>query len=383
MTRIFTADRYDDDNGVPPGAEFDRVDAVQPLPAPKWTSEGYLKSTAYAARPGIYVYRETQDDGSVKEVRELVPPETLNSKQNLDSLAMKPITLGHPPKMLDPSTVADYQVGSVGERGQVSEDGRTQYTIMVTDADALASVKRWDDDDETLGTSPGYRATIDATPGEHPEYGAYDRTQIGRENNHLALTTTPRGGAAVHFRMDGVPEPVEVHQNDAPEEGAEDTMELIDQLIEATGLAREDAQRLIDDGKVLIEKADAFDAIPEPDLDAEKVARVAERKERRDLDKVAVELELDKKDDVDIDSLDNTELKNEILAAAGAEDVKFDGADDDLVTNVRYAAFLAFRKDSADEGDDDDDEGVRFDSTPSNSNTSDLHTAWASRPKAK
>lgn len=139
--------------------------------------------------------------------------------------------------------------------------------------------------------------------------------------------------------MDGVPEPVEeVVENDP-----ENPMDLIDQLIETFGCSREDAQRILDENTTLLEKADKFDAIPEPDLDAEKAARVADRKERRDLVTVATELKLDAADDFDIDALDNTELKSAILVAAKAPEVKFDGLSDDDAVRARFASFLAFR----------------------------------------
>lgn len=97
MTNIFTVDRFDDADGVPLGAEFvDRIDAAFALPAPEWTPENYLKTTAFVARPGIYIYNERKDDGSVVRVREYVPLETLLDVEWMDSLKGKAITLNHP-----------------------------------------------------------------------------------------------------------------------------------------------------------------------------------------------------------------------------------------------------------------------------------------------
>lgn len=365
MTTITTETRFDDADGVP----FDavRIDSVQELPAAERTDEGYLKTHAYTARPGIYAYRQ---DGKV--VRELVPRSTLEDASANATLALKPVTLGHPPAMLTPDTVADFSIGTTGESVSVRADGRTQVGLMVTDGSALRQIEQWQEAGEVLGTSPGYNVRIDNTAGVDPEFGAYDRIQIGRTYNHLALTPRPRGGAGVYFRMDGVPEPLEA----APEN---DDMDLIDALIEL-GYSRTDAETLstLETGKALIEKAEKFDAIPERDLEAEKAERVAERKERRQLVDVAAEYKLDESDDFDIDALDNVELKEAILKAADAPETKLDGVDADTATRLRFDAFLAFRKDAAEDDSDDnrmDEEEVEVPATP----TTDTHSfdAWA------
>lgn len=376
MTCITTDDRCDDTDGVPLGATFERVDAVQELPAPEWTPEGYLKTRAFTARPGIYVYHE---DG--KEIRELVPRETLHSRESLDSLAMKPVTLLHPPSMLTKDNAADYAVGAVGENPGVSEDGRTFFTILVNDGVALTTAKTWQDDGEVLGTSPGYNARVDNTPGVDSEFGPFDRKQIGRLYNHLALTPRPRGGSGVHFRMDGVPE-----LSEAPHIDPEiNDMTLIEQLLEL-GYNRQDAEILgdIELGAALFEKSNKYDAIPETpetpeiDLDAEKANRIADRKERRELVAVSEGFKLDGDgDDFDIDALDNVELKSAILAAAGAPETKLDGIPADVAVALRYDTFLAFRKDSNDDDGEDrvDTAGVEYANTDDNQDV--FFDAWA------
>lgn len=351
VSRIFTAQRFDSSDDVD---YVGRTDAVQALRKPEWTSEGYLKTEAFLARPGIYLYRE---DG--REVREFVPPEVLHSDESLGSLALKAITLEHPPSMLDSSTTADYQIGAVGERIDVHPDGRVRASILVTDENALEEARGWQEQDLVLGTSPGYRVRVDTTPGEDPTYGRYDRKQISRTYNHLALTTTPRGGDGVHFRMDGVP-------NATPLDNQEPPVELIDLLMKHfPEMTRADAQRMLDEGPALLERADAFAALPEIDEEAEKARRSEERKERRRLDTLAGEFDLE-----EIDALDNLELKAAILAAAGVEELKLDSAERGVVVEAQFAAFEAFRKDSAEAPDEDsaeapdegdDDEGARFD----------------------
>jgi hypothetical protein len=365
-------EKKDSAESVQEDVTFERVDAVQELPAPQWTAEGYLKTRAFTARPGIYVYHE---DG--REIRELVPRETLHSRESLDSLAMKPVTLLHPPTMLTKSNAAEYAVGAVGENPGVSQDGRTYFTILVTDDAALAAAKAWNDAGEVLGTSPGYKARVDNTPGNDPEFGAYDRKQIGRLYNHLALTPRPRGGSGVHFRMDGVPELSEALHDDTEN----NDMTLIEQLLEL-GYDRQDAETIADleQGTALIEKSNKFDATPDVDLDAQKADRIADRKERRELVSVAAEFKLDEQDDFDIDVLDNSELKGAILSAAGAPEPRLDGIPADVAVALRYDTFLAFRKDSSnndDAGEDraDDNMGVEYARTDADQDA--IFDAWA------
>jgi hypothetical protein len=317
-----------------------RVDRGGELKAPVTTDEGYLKTEGYTARPGVMIYHE---DG--KEVRELVPRSTLHDRASLDTLAMKPVTLNHPSAMLTPETVTDYSRGTTGERADVASDGRVKFSLMVTDEGALNEIAEWKADGKVLGLSPGYRCDVKMTPGTDPEFGRYDRIQVNRRYNHLALTPTPRGGDGVHFRMDGVPALDRIDTQE-PE------VDLIDLLIKETGLSREDAQKLLDEGKTLIEKAGKFDALPEPvevDEDAEKTARVEARKERRRIDAMAAELKLENSDDLDL-----PELKRAILTAAKVDVPKRDNIEDSILVDIAFVTYEALkpevRKDEDDGG---------------------------------
>jgi hypothetical protein len=145
--------------------------------------------------------------------------------------------------------------------------------------------------------------------------------------------------------MDGVPALDRIDTQE-PE------VDLIDLLIKETGLSREDAQKLLDEGKTLIEKAGKFDALPEPvevDEDAEKTARVEARKERRRIDAMAAELKLENSDDLDL-----PELKRAILTAAKVDVPKRDNIEDSILVDIAFVTYEALkpevRKDEDDGG---------------------------------
>lgn len=161
------------------------------------TTEGYLLAEGLVARPGVYEYRKP--DGS--KIRELVLPEELHRDDSLATLGRKPLTLEHPEEPVGPANVERYGVGDVDgdvEKVSLQEGGYVRVKFAVRRADALAAIE----DDGVRELSPGYDCRIDATPGTHPVYGAYDQIQRDRRYNHLALTMAARGGHSIRFRLD-------------------------------------------------------------------------------------------------------------------------------------------------------------------------------------
>lgn len=156
--------------------------------------DGTLLVEGVAVRPGIYEYRTTGG----RTIRELVPRSTI-----LDSaagLARAPVTLHHPDEDVRPENWDRYAVGDTdGETVIVEDTGFQRVKVAVRRKDAIQAV----DSGSVVELSPGYDALVDPTPGEDPEFGAYDAVQRARRYNHLALVDLARGGHECRLRVDG------------------------------------------------------------------------------------------------------------------------------------------------------------------------------------
>ncbi len=174
-----------------PAVRYDRI----ALGAPERTEEGYMRYPVRLAKPGVLVYRTPQG-----LVRELVPEHTLADPLFLQSLENKPVTLEHPPVLLNPDNVARYRVGTVLSP-VTYQDGYVQAVIQVENAEALRAIQSG-----KVEVSPGYQTDLEETPGTDATFGAYDRIQVRRSaGNHLALTDTARGGHDIRLeRGDGI-----------------------------------------------------------------------------------------------------------------------------------------------------------------------------------
>lgn len=165
-----------------------RFDGVDPL-------TGFWRGEATIAKVGVYEY----SDG-VKTWREFVPPETLADEAWLDSMSLAPVTLEHPPELLNAENVKRYSVGTTGSEVEF-DDGCNEADLVVQDAAAVGAVQRG-----MREVSCGYLCAVEWTAGEwldsfgvaHP----YDAVQRQRIGNHLALTQRGRQGDTVALRGD-------------------------------------------------------------------------------------------------------------------------------------------------------------------------------------
>ena len=309
------------------------------------TDEGYLRVEAFVARPGILEYL----DGSGGTRKELVLPETLADAAHLDSLRLKPVTLGHPnpgaptpERFLDSENIAEWTVGTTGETVDVAEDGRVRVRMAIQRADAIEAVEAG-----TRYNSEGYRCALVMQSGVHPVYGEYDAIQVRRRGNHVALTRTPRAGDQAYLRLDS-------SCYDAANDGVDngdhmDRETLIQHFQTEHGLSAADAERLADSPAEFVAAAAKVDALPsEDDL---KAARIADRKARRPVAEIAAEMKLDGIDELDLD-----ELKAAILAKAEVEVPKNDSIDDDAMLAATWEVFVKTRQDHVDDIDDGDEE---------------------------
>lgn len=190
--------------------------------APDWmytkfekTPEGFLKGRAVICSTGIYEYRRA--DGSI--VKELRLPEEVFAPAFLESLKLKPVTLGHPDEMVTVDNVQKYQKGTLGDNP--SSPGGTEgkpnmaggqagyqfystdmyhvaIDMIIHDADTIRAVE-----DGTDELSVGYTCDLEqATPGARFLGQTYDYVQRNLKCNHVAVVPKGRAGDAARIRLD-------------------------------------------------------------------------------------------------------------------------------------------------------------------------------------
>lgn len=166
-----------------------RQDGIDPL-------TGFWRGEATIARVGVYQY----SDASGKTWMEYVPPETLSDENWLASMSLAPVTLEHPPELVNADNVKRYSVGTTGSEVEF-DDGANEADLVVQDAAAVGAVQKG-----MREVSCGYLCAVEWTAGEwldafgvaHP----YDAVQRQRIGNHLALTQRGRQGETVSLRGD-------------------------------------------------------------------------------------------------------------------------------------------------------------------------------------
>ncbi len=153
------------------------------------TADGYLVADAKVARTGIQLYSGAEvGRPEMDVVRVYRPPEEVFSEDTMHSFAYRPMTNGHPAKMVDASTWKAVAVGQTG--GEVVRDGEfVRVPLVLMDASAI---KDYESGKREL--SMGYHAELVFGDGVTPDGQAYDAVQKDIRNNHLALCERARGG---------------------------------------------------------------------------------------------------------------------------------------------------------------------------------------------
>lgn len=156
------------------------------------TPEGYFVADALVARANnIQDYRASElglTDRDPNDVIRVFRPEAeVFARDSLASASRLPITLDHPPAMLDARNYVQYSRGETGE--EIMRDGEfMRVPIRVTDAQAVDSVQH-----ERQEFSLGYTAEIVMDAGEY-QGQAYDAKATNIRYNHLAACRAARGG---------------------------------------------------------------------------------------------------------------------------------------------------------------------------------------------
>ena len=172
-------------------ANVSRIDKARIVGKIRRTDEGYLTGEAVVARTGILEYFENG-----KTVRELVTPDELSKKDSIESLKMKPVTNNHPSvKLLNASNVKEFQVGQTGENIKYDE-GLLASPLTITDGRAINDVNAGKRE-----LSCGYTCDlIDESGVWNGE--RYDRRQVNRRYNHVAICDLARAGSVASLHLD-------------------------------------------------------------------------------------------------------------------------------------------------------------------------------------
>ncbi len=167
------------------------------LGTPQRTDEGYLRIPARLARAGVLNY------GNRKV---LVPPSVLADPRFLQSLEGKPVTLEHPPRLLDPKIVGAYRKGVI--LPPVTFDGEyVNGIVQIENQDAIDAVSSG----RKKELSIGYITNDSEGSGVDPVHGAFTHTRVIMEcGNHAALTEKGRAGRNVRLMMDSEGTEVEI-----------------------------------------------------------------------------------------------------------------------------------------------------------------------------
>lgn len=158
----------------------------------KETPEGYLTvDRTIVTNVGVFTYK--QKDGSL--IRELRTPEEVFSSDSLNTLKLKPVTNGHPKKLVTTDNVKDFQVGTLGS--DIFVDGyHVSIPLTITDSNTIQDIKSG-----KRALSCGYVADIEFSSGNWMGI-EYDAIQRNIRYNHTAIVDKGRAGDAAILRMD-------------------------------------------------------------------------------------------------------------------------------------------------------------------------------------
>src|ERR1700722_2250288 len=159
------------------------------------SESGYLAAHAKVARTGVQVYHGSEVGKPNKERVTLYrPAEEVFHHDAMHSMAHRPVTLLHPPVMVDSKNWKKYAKGHTGD--EIVRDGEC-VSVPITLMDQ-ATIDAYDSGD-ACELSMGYSTDIEWTAGVTPQGEAYDGVQRSIRANHLAFVPQARGGEKLRF----------------------------------------------------------------------------------------------------------------------------------------------------------------------------------------
>ncbi len=290
--------------------------------------EGYLMLPARIARSGLQSYRASElglQDNAEEIIRVYRPEEEVFDEASMASFGTKPVTLDHPPTMVDPASFKDYAVGFSAQKVERKDD-HLCTELVVMDEEAITAIEAG-----KVELSIGYFADYEFEPGVTPEGEDYDAVQRNIKGNHIALVDAGRCGGSCRVEAPGThSEPIPPAET-APEEinttkDQDMTVLTIDgQSIELADEAAHVVQDLLDRKATLESEIAALSTI---DVDALVEERLT-----------LVEIARSRLPTLDRNGLDNKALRSAVLQGL-FEDEDFSSKSEDY-QNARLDALKA------------------------------------------
>lgn len=156
------------------------------------TPQGFLMVPGFATRTGVFPYI----DGTGRTRYELRHPDDVLDPVSLNTLKYAPVTIEHPPVMVDPGNVGEYGVGHTTERVEVNRD-LVDTDLIVERQDGIDAIEK----DGIRELSSGYFADIVEEEGVY-NGTPYNYRQKNIRYNHLAMVRRGRAGPEVRIRLD-------------------------------------------------------------------------------------------------------------------------------------------------------------------------------------
>lgn len=156
---------------------------------PRVTADGYMVAMPKAARIGMQDYAGAElGRPDLKVVRVYRPEEEVFNKDSLSSFAHKPITIEHPPVLVDAGNWKKYASGQIGD--EIARDGDfIRVPMMIADQKAIDAINAG-----KVELSMGYTCDIEFIDGVAPDGQSYNAVQRNIRGNHLAIVDSARGG---------------------------------------------------------------------------------------------------------------------------------------------------------------------------------------------
>lgn len=158
------------------------------------TPEGYLRGQAVVSRTGVFEYNLA--DGN--KLLQLRHPDDVFKADSTDTLRQIPVTMNHPPELVNADNAKRYQVGHTGDAVERNAQGHIIVGFTITDANAVKQVEAG----VTQQLSLGYTLDLIAEEGVY-QGQPYTHRQTNIRYNHLALVSQARAGDVATINLDG------------------------------------------------------------------------------------------------------------------------------------------------------------------------------------
>jgi hypothetical protein len=156
----------------------------------RYTSDGYMVAQVRAARIGLQTYAGHEvGKPAIDKVVVLRPEDEVFKEDAMASFSSLPVTVNHPPEVVNASNWKKYASGFTGEK--VARDGGfISVPLILKDEDAITTVRRGKRE-----LSMGYTCDLDWTAGVTADGQKYDAVQRDLRGNHLAIVSAGRAGS--------------------------------------------------------------------------------------------------------------------------------------------------------------------------------------------